>query len=271
MLGFLIASIGLFAGWGKVTVRQFELSAAADIRSQLQGEAPLVDVKTVLSGIIDGPQGDVKLGTIRASKFSTPGLPLFVEPWRSKKGILRNLRLELDDFYLGNLRVESLRAEIPDCRYDYPLAMRKRIIRLSQSGVGTGRVTLLENDLEAFILKKFREIKTVEVTLSKGKVRVEGDGEFVLLKTRFLVIATLGSPDGSKLMLGNARIFFDGKPAEPFSADTLLKALNPVVDLKADLKLEDAIHVQGVEVGEGRLDAWGATKIPTILKNPLKD
>lgn len=270
MLGFLIASMGLLAGWGKVTVRQFELSAAADIRSQLQGDA-IVDVKTLLSGVIDGPQGDVKLGTIRASKFSTPGLPLFVEPWRSKRGILRNLRLELNDFYLGNLRIESLRAEIPDCRYDYPLAMRKRIIRLSQSGIGTGRVTLLEDDLEAFILKKFREIKTVDVKLSKGKVRVEGDGEFVLLKTKFLVIATLESPDGSKLVLDNARIFFDGKPAEPFSADVLLKALNPVVDLKADLKLQDAIHVQGVEVNEGRLEAWGATKIPTISKDTEKD
>lgn len=262
MLGFLLASMGLLGGWGKITVRQFEQSAAADIRAQLQGENVFVDVKTVLSGLIDGPQGDVARGTIRARHFRTPGLPLFTEPERSTRGILRELRLELDDFYLGNLRIESLRATIPDCRYDYPLATRKRIIRLSRSGVGTGEVVLLAQDLEAFILKKFREIKTVKVTLDRDKVTVEGDGEFVLLKTRFLVIAKLGSPTGTTLELQHAKIFFDDRPADDFARDTLLKALNPVVDLRNDLKLYDAISVEGVEIGQGRLRAWGKTKIP---------
>lgn len=261
--------MGVLSGWGKIQVRQFELSAAADIRSQLQGENVFVDVKTLLSGIIDGPRGDVRRGTIVAKNFSTPGLPLFTEPLRSTKGILRHLRLELDNFYLGNLRVESLRADIPDCRYDYPLALRKKIIRLSKSGVGTGRVVLLAKDLEAFILKKFREIKTAKVTLEEGKVTVEGDGEFVMLRTRFFVVARLGSPDGYTLMLQHARILFDGKPAEGLAADTLLKALNPVVDLRADLKLKDAITIEGVDIADGRIEAWGKTKIPASDDRPF--
>lgn len=264
MLGFLLASLGVLGGWGKITVRQFELSAAADIRSQLTGENVFVDVKTLLSGIIDGPQGDVRRGTITARHFSTPGLPLYTEPWRSQRGILRHLRLELDDFYLGNLRIESLRADIPDCRYDYQLALRNRIIRLSRSGVGTGRVVLRAEDLEAFILKKFREIKSAKVTLDKGKVTVEGDGEFVLLKTRFLVIAKLASPDGYTLQLEHARIFFDDRPADELSGQALLKALNPVVDLRADLKLYDAIQIEGVDIASGKLETWGKTRIPTL-------
>lgn len=264
MLGFLLASLGVLGGWGKITVRQFEQAAAADIKAQLVGDHVFVDVKTQLNGLIDGPQGDVLRGTITARHFSTPGLPLFTEPWRSQRGMLRNLRLQLEDFYLGNLRIESLRADIPDCRYDYPLALHKRIIRLSRSGVGTGRVVLRAEDLEAFILKKFREIKTASVKLENGKVTVEGDGEFVLLKTRFLVIAKLGSPDGYTLQLEHARIFFDDRPADELSGQTLLRALNPVVDLRADLKLYDAIRIEGIEIGGGKLEAWGKTKIPTL-------
>lgn len=262
MLGFLLASLGLIGGWGKIQVRQFELSAAADIRSQLQGDNVFVDVKTLLSGIVDGPLGDVKRGTISARHFRTPGLPLFTEPWRSQRGILQHLRLELDDFYLGNLRIESLRADIPDCRYDYPLAIRKKVIRLSKSGVGTGRVVLLAEDLEAFILRKFSEIKTAKVTLDKGKVTVEGDGDFVLLRTRFLVIAKLGSPNGSTLELQHARIFFDDRPADELASQALLRTLNPVVDLRKDLKLHDAITIEGVDIANGRLEAWGKTRIP---------
>lgn len=262
MIGFILAAIGVLSGFGKISVRHFELAAAADIRSKLTGEHVNVNVQTKLNGIVGGPLGDIKQATIFASDFKTAGLPLFTEPWRSKKGIVRDLRLDLTNFELGNLRVESLRASIPDCRYDYGLATRKKVIRLSKSGTGTGTVRLKDKDLEAFILKKFAEIKRVTVRIDKDKVFVDGYGEFVIVQTNFSVIATLGCPDGTRLELQNARILFDGKRAEDAAGKVLLDTLNPVVDLNRDLKLHDAIHVKGIRLLDGFLEAWGDTKIP---------
>lgn len=268
MIGFILAALGVISGFGKIAVRQFEIAAAKDILTNLSGPAAKVDVQTKLNGIIGGPLGDIKEATIRASEFQTAGLPLFTEPWRSKKGLVRNLKIELSNFELGKLRVESLSASIPDCRYDYSLATRRKVIRLSKSGVGTGTVRLRAKDLEAFILKKFAEIKKVAVRIEKDKVFVDGYGEFVIVRTNFSVIATLGSPDGKTLELQNARIFFDDKPAEEAARKVLLETLNPVVDLNKDLKLHDAISIQGIRLFEGFLEAWGATRIPDSPEKP---
>ncbi|PMY18355.1 hypothetical protein C1X37_33915, partial [Pseudomonas sp. FW305-3-2-15-A-R2A1] len=86
--------------------------------------------------------------------------PLFVEPKRSKRGWVRKLSLDLSDFTLNGLRVERLAATIPDCNFDMSLAAREKRIRVSKSGTGSGEVVVLAADLERFVLKKFREIKT---------------------------------------------------------------------------------------------------------------
>lgn len=260
-LGFLAAAFGVLFGFGTIEVHQFEHAAADDIRSRLTGPAQ-VSIQTKLNGIIGGPLGDIKQVTIKASDFSTEGLPLFTEPERSKKGVVRDLRIELSNFTLGKLRIESLSASIPDCRYDYSLAVRHKKIRLSQSGTGTGSVRILATDLEKFILQKFHEIKRVHVTIDKDKIFVDGYGEFVIVSTDFNVVATLSSPDGKRLFLDNTRILFKGEPADAVASKTLLNVLNPVVDLNKDLKLYDAITVKGIKLKNGVLEAWGDTRIP---------
>ncbi len=266
MIGFLFAAFGVLFGFGTIQVRQFEHAAAVDIRSQLRGNA-VVAVQTKMSGLLGAPLGEIKEATIRAEDFQTDGLPLFVEPWRSKRGKVERLNIDLSNFDLGKLHVASLVASIPDCRFDLGLASRHRKIRLSQSGVGLGSVTIMDRDLEHFILNKFHEIKKVTVRTEKGKVFIEGDGEFVIVKTHFNVIATLVSPDGHTLELANTRIFFDDKPADELARKALLQTLNPVVDLQKDLKLYDAITVKGIELENGRVRAWGDTKIP-LSPNP---
>lgn len=258
----ILAAFGAIFGLGGAEVRKFERAAAAEIASKLQGDQRKVRVKVELNGLAS-LWGDLRSGTITASNFETDGLPLFTEPDRSKSGKLGHLRMRLSDFVLSGLRVESLEADIPGCRYDFGLALRRRTFRLSRSGVGTGRVVLLEKDLEAFILKKYHEIKKVSVKIDRDKVFVEGYGEFLIAKTNFEVIASLTPIEGTKLELTNARIFFDWKRTDDVASKALLDTLNPVVDLRRDLGLFDAVEVEGVRLRDGRLEAWGKTRIPT--------
>src|SRR5262249_41423786 len=135
--------------------------------------------------------GALDRATIRASDFSVEGLPLFVEPERSRAGRCGNLTIDLINFRLKGLRVDSLHASIPACRYDRGLALRSKTVRLSKSGLGTGTVRVLQNDLGDFILRKFHEIKRVSVKADRGVVWVEGYGEFLIVKSNFTVIADL--------------------------------------------------------------------------------
>lgn len=260
---WLIAAL-LGLGWhtGAREVKRFEHLAATEIRAQLTGPEAHVDVKTQLNGIIGGALGDLKKVTIRASDFSTQGLPLYTEPSRPKSGRVEQLELVLDRFELSGLRVDHLEATIPECRFDYRLALREHKIRLSASGVGVGTVRIRQEDLGRYIVQKFREIDSAEVRIENDKVFVEGTGTFLVVKTRFLVIATLEAVDGVRLNLANARIFFDDRRADPASAKVLLDTLNPVVDLGTGLGLLDAVYVRRIGLRGGVMEASGDTRIP---------
>lgn len=259
----VVAGIALVFGLGGNQVRQFERAAARDLASKLGGNDKKVAVRAKLNGILGGALGDLSRVTIEASHFTTKGLPLFTEPDRDADGKVRTLELKLTDFEISGLRCAFLEATIPDCRFDYGLALSQRKIRLSRSGVGTGKVRLKERDLEAFILKKFKEIKRVSVSLRDGRALVSGYGEFLVIDTKFVVEASLGSTDGKSISLVDCQISFDGKPAEAQTSRVLLETLNPVVDFEKDLGLFDAVSVQGTRIGTGWFEAWGATKIPS--------
>lgn len=262
MIPVILGLFGALFFFGRAEVRNFEHAAAREISSKLQGDHRQVSVQVRLSGLISGPLGDLDRATIRASHFSTPGLPFFTEPNRSQKGIVRELDIDLRDFTLATLHVRELSAKIPDCRYDYALALSKRQIRLSRSGMGRGYVVIEPKDLEAFILAKFKEIKRVSVRVYDDRVLVEGYGEFLFIRTNFSVVAKLVAVDGTRLSLEDATILFDGRSADAESRRVLLETLNPVVDLDRDLGLCGAIKVDRITLRDGLLRAEGATQIP---------
>jgi hypothetical protein len=260
----ILAVLGIFGGlfFQADQIGRFERLAARDIRARLQGEEAQVRVRATLTDPISGPFGDVHRVRISAEDFSTPGIPLFTEPHLSTRGRIRNLELHLRNFRLGGLRIERLQAHIPECRFDYNLALRRNQMRLSRSGVGTGDVELLQEDLEAFILAKYPEIKRVRVVIADGRAQVSGYGEFIVVATNFEVDAKLEPADGVRLVLTDARITFDGEAADAASREVLLRTLNPVVDLDRDLNLHGAIHLERLILRDGRILASGRTQIP---------
>lgn len=269
-MGPLLAffALGGAMGLGQREIHVFERAAASEIRAKLKGDNAQVSVEAVPDGL-GILWGALDRAVIRASHFEVDGLPLFVEPERSKAGRCGNLTIDLHDFKLKGLRVESLFAQIPACRYDRGLALGKKTFRLSKSGTGTGSVRVLERDLADFILQKFHEIKSVSVRVYNGIVWVEGFGEFLLVKSNFEVIADLTPEDGTKLNLTNAKVWFDWKRADSFATDALLKFLNPVVDFNQDLGLMDTMKVDQIRLEGGVLEACGRTKIPSRPPVPI--
>jgi hypothetical protein len=245
-------------------VRHFESVAAKDIKSKLRGDNVSVTVRTIPHGLLGHVTGDLSKVTITAKHFTADGLPLFTEPDRSQQGRAGRVDILLEDFHISGLRIDSLAASIPNCRFDFPLAKKRGQIRLSHSGTGSGSVTILAPDLEKFILAKFHEIKRVTVHLDHGRVRVEGHGEFLVIKSDFLVDAALIAINGSQLSLADAHVSLNGQPATQDAADALLQTLNPVVDLNKDLHLYGAIQVSKIDLNNDKLTASGATTIPVL-------
>ncbi len=264
-MGLLIVAVAWGLGSGLFAQQKavFERAAARDILSRLEGAGAKVRVRVQPRGLA-AAWGELESARIEASNFSLSGLPLFVEANRPKAGILDRLELRLQNFTLKGLEVKSLTADIPHCRYDFGLARRSKEIRLSRSGIGVGSVEITEAALGRYILRKFHDIKTCQVKVDRGVIWVEGYGEFLIAKTKFEVIARVTVQDRTKLILTDPKIFFDWVRADPTAAAGLLKILNPVVDLRKDLGLYDAVSVEKIECEGGILRASGATKIPDL-------
>lgn len=257
MLPILLFAAG--AGLLDSQVSQKESRAASDIAAKLKGESKKVEVNIEphLSW------GHVKSAEIRASDFSLDELPLWTEPDRSKAGKLDLLSLRLVNCQLKGLDVLELSADIPASRFDLQEVLQKGRIRLSQSGEGWGKVRISEKALTDWILRKYKEIKRCRVEVKQDVIWVEGYGEFLIVKSDFAVIASLKPLKGTAFVLDRAKIYFNWQRADPFAAKALLDLLNPVVDLREDLGLEDAMVVEGIKCRDGVLEAWGKAKIPT--------
>lgn len=260
MIAWIVAGLGIAGGLlGSQEVRSFERAAARDIGMRLEGDGKQVGVKVKLAALFDG---SLTKATLSASNFSVKGLPLFTEPERTTRGKIGTLEIRLKNFELRSLHVEELTADIANCRYDFGLALREKKVRLSRSGTGPGYVRLTAESLRSFLLKKYHEIKRIEIELANDKVYVSGHGDFLLASADFYVSASLSIRNGSQLYLTDAWVFLNGVPVRDGSDRALLQALNPVMDINEDLSLFDAIKMERIRSRNDLLEIWGTARIP---------
>lgn len=261
---FLIPLLGAFglAIGGSAAARGYERSAAGEIAGRLGG-TPVVRVKARTGlPILWGEAGTV---TIEARDFTARGLPFETEPWRSRYGKLNRLRLEFRDFELSGLAVRRLSAEIPRCRFDLGLATGKRQFRLSRSGVGRGRVEVGASALAAFAMRKFPALRSLTLSLQKGRFRAEGRA-FLLAELAFVATGELVVEGGVRLKAQGLAVEIDGRPA-PALAAGFSKAFDPLVDLDAELGLRGALHVERLKVDDDLLIADGRMIIPETVRS----
>lgn len=254
-----LAGLGLWRA-ANAEIHRFERLAAEEITAKLAGEARKVTIRANA-----GPEaifGDVHRVTLSATRFEANGLPLYTEPKRSHAGSVSDFEIDLSDFTLRGLHVARLRASIPDCRFDLPLAVRHHNFRLSRSGEGTGEVVVAEQDLQSFILAKFHGVKDIVVHADRDKLFIEGRADILMLSANFALAARL-MPDHGRLLIRYPHLSLNGQPAGEAMVQVLTNFLNPVVDLNRDLGLAGAMDVDRLVLRDGLIRATGRIRIPT--------
>jgi hypothetical protein len=150
---------------GRGAIREVEKSAAREIRQRIGDGAFTVKIEP--DGIDGLAQGRLKTLTVDARDFTLDGLPFTLEPERPRSGRIKQFIMRMTNASLRGLRAERAIAVIPEVYYDKSLAIRKRIFRLSATGIGACEIVVNETDLAAYILRKYAPyIREVSVQIT---------------------------------------------------------------------------------------------------------
>lgn len=258
-MSILAGILVFFSGQG---VHQLERRAARDVRAHLEGEGAKVIVRAVPDGPVNAVAGILQCAEIQASLFSAQDLPFYVEPDRKRDGSIRMLVIDLHNFRLRNLSVESLHAEIPNCKFDVFQMLNHGRIRLSRSGEGTARVDLSADAIAAYLKSRYHEITSCSVRLCADKLWVEGTLDLGVIRSTFRVRSGLTLAGTQVFRLAQPTLWLDGVRVDPKSSAAVMRFFDPVVDLDRDLHLQGAMDVSGFSCGYGHLLAWGKARIP---------
>ncbi|GMV37954.1 MAG: hypothetical protein AMXMBFR61_24620 [Fimbriimonadales bacterium] len=256
LLALAIVLIG-----GRHAVRSFEVAAAEDIRSKLPQPEGVLDLKVKPRHLLSFADGSMAEAAFFAEGIHTEGLPLFTEPTFSRAGHIETLRIRLRDSCITGLRVRDMWGEVPDCRYDWKYALSKKRIRLTESGVGRGRVEVSASALAEYLLAKNPMLESLTIRLRDGRFEAEGMARFLALMN-FRVEGELEVEDGRRLNVVRASVTISGRQMEPAAAQAFVARLNPVVDETADLKLYGALIIRKLTLADDVLIAEGDMRIP---------
>jgi hypothetical protein len=262
---FRNVAIGLFAFLG--------LHGGLQARVQHSAERQVRDSfgATGRMGVIVAPRGffgleanDLYEVDIDGAGMRLDRIPFSVFPRSGWKGDIRYLRLRLRNFTLHDIPIREFRAEIPHVAYDLGHAFYRGRLVLRGAGVGNATVTLGAESVLAFIRhkKQFQQILSdVVVFVENGKIVVTGTGTFPLLGTTpFTAVGIVTAREGRYLDLDleHTVIKLNGVEA-PIS---LLKSINPVVDIEEDLGLKGYFTVSQVRIDGDQLIVTGTSTLP---------
>jgi hypothetical protein len=194
---------------------------------------------------------------------STEHLPFLAFPREGWKGHIRHLRLHFNDLTLKGLPVSRFEADIPNVTYDLGQALYKDRLVIRGAGTGPATVTIGAEGLKTFILKKYgRSMREIQIGFADHKVVISGRILLLGAQSPFVAIGELVERDGRYVDLTRTSVDLNGKPLAPEVAASMLKQINPVLDIATDLDLADYLKITHVSIGAAEITVFGQASIP---------
>ncbi len=200
---------------------------------------------------------------VHGSGQSTEHLPFVTIPRSGWKGHIRHLRLHFDNLTLKGLPVERFDADIPNVSYDLGHALYKDRLVVRGAGDGPASVRIGAYGLRLFILRKYsRTLSDVDVAFAGSTVVISGKLQIFGSQSPFTATGELAPREGRYIDLVRPVMQLNGQPLAPVFVANVLKQINPVLDISADLGLSGYLTLSSVTIGDGAVTVFGRATIP---------
>lgn len=191
-------------------------------------------------------------------------LPFQLYPRGGWKGSIRHLRVHLKNFELNGLKVAGMEGDIPFVKYDITHALLRDRLHLRGAEQGTATVILSAENIRAFLEKKFGNAVTEAVVAFEAN-RIVITGKFLLLASRqpFRAVSGLAIKQG-RIELVDMEFLLNNRPLPAVSLASILKQMNPVLDVGRDLNMEGIFMLRKVSLLADTVRVEGDLRLPIV-------
>ncbi len=190
-------------------------------------------------------------------------LPFYVYPRPGWKGSIRHLRLHLTDFTLSGLPIARFEADLPFVTFDIGHAIWKDRLRLRSAGTGPVTALVDAEGLRTFISHKYHQtLSDVEIWIQNQKIHLKGRIALFTAPVPFIATGTLAPRAGRYIDFADPVILLNRSFLAPQVAQSLLKGINPVLDVQTDLGLSGFFTLTDIEIGDRFVTIRGRATVP---------
>jgi hypothetical protein len=206
---------------------------------------------------------------IYGEHLKTERMPFVVYPKSGWKGSIRHLRLHLDDFTLAGLPIAHLDADVPFVKFDIGEVTWKDRIVLRGAGSGPAAVQVNAAGLRHFVIQRYTQtLSDVELWFQNRKLYLSGKYALFGVSMPFIASGHLSPRAGRYVDVTDAILLLNHRPVSPQVAETILRQINPVLDIERDLGLGNTVTMTDVEIGDSEVTIHGQATIPPASASP---
>ncbi len=176
-------------------------------------------------------------------------------PIKGRQVHIRHTHLHGEDFTAMGMPI--YRAEIDLSDVVVPLAtVSSGGLHIASAGAASGYVTLQQSGLTSYLQTKKLPLDESEVIITQEGCRIRGMTQ-TAISLPIELEGRLAVRNGAVLYLENPHLRVSVVPVPAFIANRVLKRINPLVDLNADMKLPVHVNITKTTHGDGwlRFDA----------------
>jgi len=264
-------ALALFGLWlfNWVLTDRVEHAARRDLRAAIPNGR--IDARVESRGLYGMVVGRAWRATISGGGFTTDTLPFRLEPGGGTRASVRHLTLDLHDIVVRDLPIRTLRADIPFVELDGTRVLFSGHVSLRAAGEGRGEAVLTAEGLTRFLSKQRPQFRNLEIRLVPGEARVRAETTFLAASSLVEGRAKIAIAAGRRLNAVDAKITLGGRELSAPLTETLLRTLNPIIDIERDLGLGDWLYVTDAEIGDGILTVRARVTLPRADRGDAKE
>jgi len=204
---------------------------------------------------------------VRARSATVDQAPFALQPGSGLSAHARQVRLDLRGSRLAGLEADRLLIHFGDAYVDVGALLRERVV-LRRSDAGKATITVGEELLAKLVSLRYPAYRDVTARVRADGVTVMADLDLLGVRSQIEVAGHLLLRDGTQVDVVSPSVRVNGRALDASASESLIRPMNPVLDLDRDMGIGLKVRATGVQLESGRVRLDAEVWLPVKRDRP---